>query len=808
MRNRIVFFVASLALACSASGERSEEDVAETVEDTRARSDVPDPDVGESDISEDEDSGAEVIPDGLEPTLPGELGEACTESGCEFGLVCADDFCVPTLGPCDEGTCGDDAYCCGDACEEPDACVPYGWGPRGEVDETCTGRVEIGVFEPSMECEWPGPEADDRFPAHRNVLGTPLVANSPHDSKYGAEIFFVSYNHTDGGSAAAAGDNPEYFGVIRILDGESCQLQQTIDSPENRVIAASPLAIADLDGDGDVEIVAQRAVTGLVAFTWDPEAEGYVIFWVSLESDISASNRWDGPALHDLDDDGLPEVISAGEVFDGLTGARLNPGQRAGGPMAISVVADVDQDGAVELLAEGQVLEWDPVLGEWTVQFDGLPTGTRTHYGYGDFGTDGEGAENFDRETRDGIAEIVTAGNNRATVVTLDGDILLDVDGITGGGPPTVGDFDNDGRAEFASAGGNAFRVFDPDCEGPGVECIGTGVRWTTISQDRSSRTTGSSIFDFEQDGRAEAVYGDECYTRIYDGDQGTVLYSAFRTSCTWYENPIVADPDRDGNAEIVVGANDNCNVTCPDVDPIHRGLRCELDADCPIAGLGCLDGLCRCDADDQCTSQTGCVPTIDSTDGPGNVCRAVHPPEASLVGIQVLRDRLDRWASSRPIWNQHAFATTNITDDGRVPRTSEWIQSFTIGGPNAFRANAQGDVGNEAYPDATARIEETVACRRDGAGANLLGVVCNRGGRPIGAGMPALFTDDGPDLLCETVAEEQLPPGTCIDVGCRAARVPRGELRLTANINAAGAASTIECLGTNNGAGAFVSCE
>ena len=61
-----------------------------------------------------------------------------------------------------------------------------------------------------------------------------------------------------------------------------------------------------------------------------------------------------------------------------------------------------------------------------------------------------------------------------------------------------------------------------------------------------SSATTGSSIFDFEFDGQAEAVYGDECFTRVYEGKTGEVLYSSYRTSCTWYENPIVADVDND----------------------------------------------------------------------------------------------------------------------------------------------------------------------------------------------------------------------------------------------------------------------
>jgi hypothetical protein len=80
----------------------------------------------------------------------------------------------------------------------------------------------------------------------------------------------------------------------------------------------------------------------------------------------------------------------------------------------------------------------------------------------------------------------------------------------------------------------------------PATGCVGNYVRWSRPSQDASSATTGSSIFDFEFDGQAEAVYGDECFTRVYEGKTGEVLYSSYRTSCTWYENPIVADVDND----------------------------------------------------------------------------------------------------------------------------------------------------------------------------------------------------------------------------------------------------------------------
>src|SRR5690606_24095026 len=140
--------------------------------------------------------------------------------------------------------------------------------------------------------------------------------------------------------------------------------------------------------------------------------------------------------------------------------------------------------------------------------------------------------------------------------------------------------------------------------------CEGNGFRWSQISQDLSSNRTGSSIFDFEGDGKVEAVYADECYTRVYDGNDGTVLFSQFHTSCTWYENAIVADVDGDLRSEIVVGSNENCTTasSCfsnafvvdagPDglvgtsddvrVDPIFPGLRCASDADCP--GGPCVD--------------------------------------------------------------------------------------------------------------------------------------------------------------------------------------------------------------------------
>src|SRR6185503_11593224 len=142
-------------------------------------------------------------------------------------------------------------------------------------------------------------------------------------------------------------------------------------------------------------------------------------------------------------------------------------------------------------------------------------------------------------------------------------------------------DFDNDGKPEIAVAGKTRFRIIDFDCQGGGGGCEADGVRWSQPSQDASSAQTGVAVFDFDGDGQAEAVYADECFLRVYDGKSGEVLYSAYRTSGTWYESPVVADVDQDQNTEIVV--NNNGGVTCPAsggaldkpyVDPLHKGVR------------------------------------------------------------------------------------------------------------------------------------------------------------------------------------------------------------------------------------------
>ncbi len=163
----------------------------------------------------------------------------------------------------------------------------------------------------------------------------------------------VSYNFSDGGAQSGHGSDPNYFGVIRVLNGQNCQQLETIRTQQQDDRLSTP-SIGDLDGDGVPEIVTNRGNGGLVAFRWDAAAGTYVTYWTSVATNLAGTNHYDGPSIHDLDDDGFPEVLSASEVYDGKTG---DAAQRRPEPLRrqlagnIPVLGDLDNDGQIEMLA-------------------------------------------------------------------------------------------------------------------------------------------------------------------------------------------------------------------------------------------------------------------------------------------------------------------------------------------------------------------------------------------------------------------------------------------------------------------------
>lgn len=719
---------------------------------------------------------------------------------CDPALeVCSHAVCVAITGCKTDADCQNDTYCdpTGKTCVPWDAAMP----PN---DAMCINVIAAGVFSPRVKCEFAKAPDGDPFPGHVDVQGTPIVANFNKPAASGSPSIAAAFTET------VINNYTEELGVIRVLKGTDCSLEANLggtdldgDGVVDWVVSSSSLAAGDLDGDGVAEIVAYGADGSTLAFA--KKAGVWGLLWKSpyvatiVGGPCDTGNHrcpvgWAGPSIHDIDDDGKPEILREGAVIrsDGTVASGAPPGYASYSAGLFTVVANLDQDANVEVTNGQFIWEWSG--GAWVQEpgFPGVTPSAPGHVAIADFGAFGAGvpAKN---------PEIAVVRNNAVMVYAIDGTLVqpaIPVPGAGGGGPPTISDFDGDGLPEVAVAGQAFYTIYDIDCgpaPRPGGTCnvgtcdflggpctAGSFILWSKSTQDISSNVTGSSVFDFEADGNAEVVYGDECFTRVYDGNTGDVLFSQYRSSCTWYENPVIADVDGNFRADLVTPSNKACSTdgtgkACvtldPNgVDPQFPGIRCETAADC-VSGV-CDAGLCRCLQTSQCCAAMDdaacteegvkCAPPPAGTPGAGNTCRAGHPHGVS--GIRVYSDANDKWVRSRTIWNQHPYAVTHVNEDGTIPKTSDWKNNWDDPTLNNFRQNVPGNANGLATGDPTAGASSQYAC--SGEGAEISAPVCNRGADPVGAGLNVGFYV-GMQKVCEAKTMEVIPVGECRFVSC-----------------------------------------
>jgi hypothetical protein len=739
----------------------------------------------------------------------GPLRACRADAECAAGLRCLDGTCVPRADasvdaappldvavldvarpdtpsdaprtPCDSaGRCAGDARCV------EGACVP--WGPGG-FDPECVRESTSGPVIPQLQCSFREAPAGDPYPAAIGTLHTPVVADFgialPGEPSRPSIVAIGNVRYAEGPPRVCDAE-----GFLRVIDGATCRVQGTMPADDELLNSPVTPALGDVDGDGRPDIVAARHLGGLVAYTVEPDGTLRRL-WNTTLADGTTDDRWGGTecqwgavSLYDIDDDGRPESFFEGAVWD-AEGRRVTtlPGWvhvRHGAPLTLG---DYDEDGRVEVVQHNATWEFDPVARAFAIESGYSGGGGRGYVAVADFG-------DFPGVPGDALGrpEVVISQTDIGLVgvYTLTGApiVVFPASPDLGGGPPTIADFDGDGAPEIGVAFGGSYEVFD-------VAAGGTRV-WSRPSQDRSSRRTGSSVFDFNADGRAEVVYGDECFVRVYDGRDGTVLFSQARFSSTWTENPIVADVDGDGSAEMVVGMSGPCSPGyCPAVDPIHEGLRCDSPDDC-TSGT-CAAGFC------ECADASGCDAGYVCDAGR---CRAAHA--ACVAEVRVYRDGRDGWAGSRTIWNQHAYHVTNVNEDGTIPRTSEVASNWGDASLNNFRQNVQGSIVS-AGPDLTL-LDVSAVCDPGGGGTTMRATLCNRGAVFLDTGIQVVFDqvlDGVRTRLCDLRTTEPVAPGVCTTVACTAAVPADGLFEATADERAL----IVECDEANNTASSTADC-
>ena len=583
-------------------------------------------------------------------------GSCCLAAELCGGVCCggADQACVADRCVLDCGarqSCGEgaSALCCADGdlcylgacrtpgaacerttdCEEGEYCESTVGRclPRATEGEECLYMPETDELSITEEWHWPAPTGPVAFPTHDQVMMAPMVANLTDDDGDGAidrndipDVVFHTFTGNDywgnGILRAVSGDDgrelwpaPGVDPAYRTTPGGEVAIGELVaDSPGPEIVACSASVRSNTPGH-----LLLIAANGTLIRRFD-----------TAPNDVPCG--FDAPALADLDGDGTPEIVVRYLVAhaDG-TVRRLH--ESGGASFPYLTVANIDDDPDLEIVGGDRAYDPDGTVVWIRDGSDGQPALGAAYVAIADLDLDGN-----PEVIRIGGGKFIMALDGR-TGATIWGPIDInpaEMEGViatidaarpvpgVGGGPPTIANFDDDPNPEIAFAGGFAYVIFEHD---------GTR-KWYRETVDRSSRQTGSSIFDFEGDGIAEVLYNDERSFRVYRGPDGEVLDQRCSTSGTLREYPIVVDVDNDDHAEVVLMSNNYA--------------------------FACLDGT----------------------------------PARS--GITVFGHPENQWVRTRRIWNQHTYHVTNVDEDGRIPARE--ADNWTTPGLNNFRQNVQPD--------------------------------------------------------------------------------------------------------------------
>jgi hypothetical protein len=333
----------------------------------------------------------------------------------------------------------------------------------------------------------------------------------------------------------------------RVFDQDSSRILFAIDgsdgsllwhsSPDISLWANSVLAMADLDRDGKVEIIATGQDGSLYAFNYDGSVR-----WQTQERLLNDNNTvyWGGIHIADLDADGVPEILASNRVFNADGTLRWKSDEPSlFHTDGFAMTADLDNDGLLEVILGPEVFNHDGSL-LWSFDLnDFVSNGFMT---VADF-------------SGDGLPEVLALLRGAAYILDSDGSELIPKLPVGTESPANIDDFDGDGVLEFGVRSSADYTVYEQD----------GSILWSTVIKKYAQQATSrqaSVLTDLQGDGRKELIFINEVHLTIIDAVSGFTLFQRSNSADTPYEHPIVADVDNDNHLDIIVPASHRWNNT------------------------------------------------------------------------------------------------------------------------------------------------------------------------------------------------------------------------------------------------------
>ncbi|MHA1668129.1 MAG: FG-GAP-like repeat-containing protein [Candidatus Heimdallarchaeaceae archaeon] len=349
----------------------------------------------------------------------------------------------------------------------------------------------------------------------------------------------------------------------------------------NWIIDSSP-AVADVDGDGQMEILLTSKDRNLYCLSYEGQIE-----WVFTAGSSIVSS----PAVADLDRDGKVEIVFGcddGKIYCVSDKGTLEWAYQTSRPIYSSpTLADIDNDGFFEVLigSEDHRLycldykgrqKWNYTTGSAVfstpcvadLDQDGkleIAFGSWDDYFYCLNATGGLSWKFFVKGVitsspavadldQDGKLEIVFGSwNNNTYCLNNEGELQWNYTTNDVSSSPAIGDLDNNGHLEV---------VIGTGYKNHSLYCISNGtIKWA-FTRGGEGFAESPSLVNLDYDNTLEVLIGSindvgSVGSNYYYLDHNGQIQDTFKTTGSSYATSCIADLDGDGTLEILVGTDD-----------------------------------------------------------------------------------------------------------------------------------------------------------------------------------------------------------------------------------------------------------